>query len=474
MMAGNDRKTEPMKRETLDFINKYHMLHPGDRVVVGVSGGADSVCLLHLLRRLKGELRIELKAVHIHHGLRGAEADRDAAFSKEFCRQLGMLCEVTEIHADVEAKAQGISVEEAGRNARYRILEAEAVGWEREPGPAVKIAVAHHGDDSAETILHNLCRGSGLRGLSGIPPVRGRIIRPLLWAERKEILSYLQSEGLTYVEDSTNGENDYTRNRIRNEILPLINSAVNEKAVKNMLRAGEIMGGADRYFVKKAKEWLKNQTGVRGDYLSIPELQKEETIMQGYILREALKDRNYPLKDITGGHIDEVLSLLSKQTGKSVNLPGGISAERQYEQLRLLQRKEKEEQTEEDKWDKEIPANDSPVVSMRVFPYEKRQEIPKNVYTKWFDYDKIGDALSVRHRRTGDYITLSDGKKKTVKAFMIDEKIPVKLREQITLLTEEAHVLWIIGYRISEYYKITDDTKNILEVRSDGGMERGR
>lgn len=463
-----------MKRETLDFIKKYHMLYPGDRVAVGVSGGADSVCLLHLLWCLKEELHIELKAVHVHHGLRGAEADRDAAFSKEFCRQLGVPCEVTEIHADAEAKAQGISVEEAGRNARYRILEAEAADWERETGLAVKIAVAHHGDDSAETILHNLCRGSGLRGLSGIAPVRGRVIRPLLWAERKEILSYLQSEGLTYVEDSTNGESDYTRNLIRNEILPLINSGVNERAVKNILRAGELISGADRYFEKKANEWLENQAGGKSDCLSIPDLQKEETIVQGYILREALKYMNCPLKNITGGHIDEVLSLLSKQTGKSVNLPSGITAERQYEQLRLLRGKEGDGRKEEDIQEKENPAKASPSVSMRVFPYEKRQKIPKNVYTKWFDYDKIGDALSVRHRRTGDFITLSDGKKKTVKAFMIDEKIPAKQRERITLLAEGAHILWIIGYRISEYYKITDDTKNILEVRSDGGTERGR
>lgn len=461
-----------MKRETFEFIKKNHMLYPGDRVAVGVSGGADSVCLLHLLWYLRKKLQIELRAVHVHHGLRGREADRDACFSKAFCERLGVPCKVIEIHADAEAREQGISVEEAGRNARYRILESEAENWEQEfmttgcgtEKPAVRIAVAHHGDDSAETILHNLCRGSGLRGLSGIAPVRGRIIRPLLWACRDEITGYLESENLTYMEDSTNGENDYTRNKIRNLIMPLITTEVNEKAAKNILRAGELMSGADHYFSKTAGEWLERFSSKEGEGLPIAELQKEDTIIQGYILREALRIMGCPLKDVTGKHIEEILSLLSKQTGKRVKLPHGAAAERQYEHLLLTQ----------GDGEKEIPVEPLPEISMHIFPCHNQQKIPKNQYTKWFDYDKISGTLSVRYRQTGDFIMLADGKRKTVKAFMIDEKIPVRARAGIVLLAEGAHVLWIMGYRISEYYKITEETKNILEVQLDGGTERGR
>lgn len=461
-----------MKRETLEFIKKNHMLHPGDRVVVGVSGGADSVCLLHLLWCLRKELQIELCAVHVHHGLRGGEADRDARFTKELCKNLGVPCEVVEIHADAEAREQGISVEEAGRNARYRILEEKAGCWEKEISP-VKIAVAHHGDDSAETILHNLCRGSGLKGLSGISPVRGRIIRPLLWVSRKEIIEYLKSEKLTYTEDSTNSTNDYTRNKIRNMILPLITSEVNEQAVKNILRAGELLSGANCYFEKMACEWLERfcplwepLPTVELPILELPiaELQKEETLIQGYILREAFKKMDCPLKDVTGKHIEDILSLLSKQTGKRVELPHGISAERRYKHLRLS-------------WGEvqlKISEEVLPTVNTKIFPYNKQEEILKNQYTKWFDYDKIRDALSVRHRQTGDFIMLPGGKRKTVKAYMIDEKIPVGRRADIPLLAEGGHILWIMGYRISEYYKITDDTKNILEVQLDGGSKRGR
>lgn len=487
-----------MKRETVEFINKNHMLHPGDRVVVGVSGGADSVCLLHLLWCLREELQIELRAVHVHHGLRGDEADRDAQFTKSLCEKFFVPCEVVKIHADEEAREQGISVEEAGRNARYRILEEKAVCWEKksvvrenktvegEGGgdiSPVKIAVAHHGDDSAETILHNLCRGSGLKGLSGIPPIRGRIIRPILWVSRKEIIDYLKSENLTYAEDSTNRANDYTRNKIRNRILPLIAAEVNEQAVKNILRAGELLSGANLYFEKMACEWLERFSPLWEPHptvehptvelpilelpileLPIAELQKEETLIQGYILREAFKKMDCPLKDVTGKHIEEILSLLSKQTGKRVELAHGISAERRYKHLRLS-------------WGEvqpKIPEEVLPTVNMKIFPYNKQEKILKNQYTKWFDYDKIRDALSVRHRQTGDFIMLPGGKRKTVKAYMIDEKISADRRAGIPLLAEGGHVLWIMGYRISEYYKVTDDTKNILEVQLDGGNKRGR
>lgn len=466
-----------MKKETLDFIKKHHMLSPGDRVVAGVSGGADSVCLLHLLWCLKKELGIELKAIHVHHGLRGEEADRDADFTAAFCRQLGIPCEVVRIRADLEAEKQGISVEEAGRNARYRIMEEAAAVWEQErtgkgktsAGSAqeaytVKIAVAHHGDDSAETILHNLFRGSGLKGLSGIAPVRGRIIRPLLCVGREDILAYLEEEGLDFVTDSTNGEDDYTRNRIRNRILPLITSEINEKAVANILRAGELMESADRYFEKRAGEWLLEHGRAGRTTLPADAFSEEETVLQGYIIRDILKGMGCPLKDVTARHAEEILSLLKKQSGRKADLPYGISVRREYGELKFTKKNELQEG--------ETP--ELPQLNMRKFPREKQHNFPKNQYTKWFDYDRIKVALSVRYRQTGDYITLPGGGRKSVKSFMIDEKIPAGKRGGIALLAEGSHILWIIGYRISEYYKVTEETKNILEVRLDGGTDGGR
>lgn len=454
-----------MIKEAFDYITGHHMLHPGDRVVVGVSGGADSLCLLHVLSCLKESLSIELRAVHVHHGLRGTEADRDAAFTETVCEDLAIKCYVEWIHVDEEAKARGISVEEAGRLARYRILEAAAETWEGEyPGERVKIAVAHHKADSVETILLNLFRGSGLKGLSGISPLRGRIIRPLLWAGKEEILDYLKEESLNYVTDSTNAENEYARNRIRNQILPLITSEINAGAAENILRAGSLIEKADAYFEKRAEEWLELWDDQKTGCLPVQELIWEEEIVRGYIIRRELLRLSCPLKDITAGHIEDVLSLLQKQTGKQICLPDGILARREYDKLIIVIGKECGEEK----------PNCLPKMKTQVFSLDKQKKIPKNQYTKWFDYDKIENTLAIRFRQTGDYITLPGGKKKTVKSFMIDEKIPASQRGNIALLAEGNHIIWIIGYRISDYYKITEHTERILEIQIDGGTDIGR
>lgn len=464
-----------MIKETYDYIQKHQMAEQGDGVIVGLSGGADSVCLLHILSRLKHELGIELRAIHVHHGLRGEEADRDAAFSQELCRSLGVPFKLVKIRAGEEARKRRITVEEAGRLARYRIMEAEAKEWEEklgggDPQTRIKIATAHHGNDSAETILHNLVRGSGLKGLSGIMPVRGRIIRPVLWAGRDEILAWLLANRLEYVEDSTNCENDYTRNKFRNEILPLITSEINKKAVENILRAGELICDADQYLDKKAEEWIKCHCGRNQVCFSAPELQKEDRIIRSYVVRRMLQKMGCPLKDITSAHIESVDKLLGKQTGKEADLPYGVSVRNEYGTIKFSRRRERKSDPEQTNPEAE-PAK--PMV-FQIIPFRNQEKIPKNQYTKWFDYDKIQDTLSVRNRRTGDYITLKSGGRKTVKAFMIDEKIPREKRDKILLLAEGSHVLWIVGYRISEYYKVTERTKNILQVQLDGGTDSGR
>ena len=181
-----------MKHTVEKYIETYSMIQQNDNMIAAVSGGADSVCLLHLLVQIRTADGIRLRAVHVHHGLRGEEADRDAAFTEELCRKFDVPCRI--LHADVRgyAREHSVSEEEAGRILRYQLLEQEAQRWEAETGGQnVKIAVAHHGDDSAETILYNLFRGSGLAGIGGIQPVRGRIIRPILCVTRTEILEYL-------------------------------------------------------------------------------------------------------------------------------------------------------------------------------------------------------------------------------------------------------------------------------------------
>lgn len=461
----------------LAYIREYGMADSGDGVIAGLSGGADSVCLLYLLWRLKEKLGVELRAVHVHHGIRGKEADRDASFSETLCKSLGIPYQLVCADARETAREQKLSLEEAARLVRYEALERQADEWERESGKPVRIAVAHHAGDSAETILYNLFRGSGLKGLSGITPIRGRIVRPLLWAGKQEILNYLGQEGLSFVEDSTNRDNDYARNRIRNEILPLIAEQINPRAEQNILRAGKWIRQADQYFEGQAARWLEEHTD--GGSADLVELAAEEEIFQGYIVRGMLARKGCPLKDITSVHIADILSLSEKGTGKEIDLPGGFTAENEYGRLRFFRRGAGCREVREPRDHSDIKRcefeNSLPeIMKMMIFPCKNPDDFPKNQYTKWFDYDKIKDTLSVRYRRPGDYITLASGGKKTVKSFMIDHKIPQREREKIPLLAEGNHVLWITGYRISEYYKITQNTKTILQVQLDGGIDGGR
>lgn len=453
-----------MQKKVRDYMSVHHMVTGGEQVIAAVSGGADSVCLLHILVMLKEELHIAVHAVHVHHNIRGGEADRDAAFTEGLCKRLGVPCLVVRKDVPAYARAHGMSMEEAARLLRYEALRevsARLLG--------AKIAVAHHSGDQAETILHHLFRGSGLKGLGGMAPVRGTIIRPLLSCSREEILVYLKEYGLAYCEDSSNASGDYTRNRLRSAVIPEIVREVNQGAVEHILHAGDLIAQADAYLKQAADRelltHLRRRDGAVG--ITVDALLKQEQIVRTYMIREMLTQAGGFLKDITARHVSGVEGLLSKEVGARMDLPYALTARRTYEDLWI-------EHKHLDLLSDSYSETDLPQLVYTRFSYEKHQEIPENRYTKWFDYDRIKGTLSVRTRKTGDYITLRDGNRKTVKSYMIDEKIPRELRDRIPLLAEGSHVVWIVGYRISEYYKITEETKQVLKVQFDGGKDHGR
>lgn len=459
------------------------MARPGDGVLVGLSGGADSVGLLLVLWKLRETFQISLRALHVHHGLRGAEADRDAAFSRMLCERLEVPFYEFRIDAAKEALDRKCSVEEAGRQARYRLYEETALAWEKEMCPdltsenaggkeavaaRVHIATAHHADDNAETVLFNLFRGSGLTGLSGIAPVRGRIIRPLLWAQRSEIQTWLRQQGQDWVEDSTNQESEYSRNWLRNELLPAVEERLNAQAVRHIDQAGRRIRQADAYLEEVAEEWLqKHAPDGKADAGALAE---QAEIVQGYIVRRLFLKSKMPLRDVTETHVQAVRELLYQGTGKSISLPHGFRAVNIYGFLEVRPLSHPGER----KGGLLPGIQNENLLQMHTFPCENGDEFPKNQYTKWFDYDKIKGTLSVRTRRTGDYLILPSGGSKTIARYMIDEKIPKEKREQILLLAEGSHVLWVVGFRISEYYKIEEHTENILQVTCDGGKDYGR
>lgn len=496
MQVGRMDEAEQRVRRTIE---EYHMLDPGDRVIAAVSGGADSVCLLTLLCGMKKDWDLKLMAVHVHHGLRGQEADRDADFVRALCEELEVTCHIIKVDVRKYASENGMSEEEAGRYLRYEALEREARWWEDSDGCSgedrdcdggrqrrdgegrdcdsgrqryggetgdcrnkrVKIAVAHHSDDQAETILHNLFRGSGLGGLKGISYVRGRIIRPLLDIGRRDIVEWLEENGCAWVQDSTNSSGHYTRNRIRSNLLPLIEAEVNQGAAGNILRMGKLASQADEYLRAQGECWIKGHVVRDGpEHFLIPcdLLQAEPEIIRSYVVMELLKRLAGSAKDLGLIHVQQVLALAGRPVGKEVDLPYSLMARREYREISvgrsILQEK-----------DKEVCL---PQVRMCVFPYKKGSQFPKNMYTKWFDCDRIEGTPVVRTRRPGDYITLADGSHKALKRFMIDEKIPRQLRDQVPLLTDGSHVMWIIGYRISEFYKIGPDTTKVLQAEAGG------
>ena len=468
-----------MEERVRAFIREHRMIEAGDRIVAGISGGPDSVCLLFLLEAVCREQGASLHAVHVNHGLRGREADEDEAFVQDLCKKLAVPFSSRSFDVRERARRERISLEEAGRLCRYEAFFREADGL-----GGAKVAVGHHANDQAETVLFHLFRGTGIRGLSGMEPVKGNIIRPLLCVEREEILDWLKERGISWRTDRSNESLDYTRNRIRNELLPCAGRAVNLQAVRHTAEAAEELWETERYLSGQAEKAYEQCVLEKEQklYLSASSFAKTDPVIGSRVLRLCL-ERLGGLRDVERIHIRLLFELLEKQTGSRLDLPGNRQAVRDYRGICF----QKKKQDGEAEGGKEREAAESFLAAVpgsveidgRVWRFslekaQKDQIIPQKTYTKWFDYDKIKKCLVIRRRRPGDYLEINKehGRKK-LKAYLVDEKIPASEREQLWLLADEEHILWIPGHRISEGYKVTAKTERILKVQVDGGKKIG-
>ena len=474
-------------KQIKEYMSVYHMIDEGDGILVAISGGADSVCLLLVLSELTKELGIHLAAFHLNHGLRGDEADRDETYVREICKTLEIPLDVVREDVRQYAAEQKMTEEEAGRVLRYRHLDraAEMFGCSR-------IATAHHRDDQAETVLMNLFRGSGLKGLGGIRPVRDRIIRPLLAVSRQEIENYLYKKKAVWCEDSTNQELNYERNKVRNVLIPWIQCEVNVQAPAHIVKTAEFAQQADAYFTEQA-EILLNASSTQETLacVSIPTkmFDAQPQIMKQYLVKAMIKRAAGSEKDLSSRHLEAVCALKGPGGGSEISLPYGLQAVRGYERLEIQKMEPDTDRLASD--NRKLSMKDVRIsqavalngctkpekteffIETRIFLWKQGLEIPKNQYTKWFDYDKIKDMLFIRTRETGDYFIIGGGKTKTLKRFFIDEKIPEAERDRILLLADGNHILWSVGYRISEEYKVTELTRTVLEVRIHKGEEHG-
>ncbi len=507
---SNERGLKGMIQKILFFIEEYHMLEYGDHVVAGVSGGADSVCLLLVLLELRKKYGLRLTAVHVEHGIRGEDSLRDAAFVQELCARHDVACVVKHCDAPTFAREHGMSLEEGARALRYDCFREVS-----EQLSADKIAVAHNQNDCGETLLFQLIRGSGLKGMRGIEPMRGNIIRPLLCVEREEIEAFLQERGQAFCTDATNLETEYSRNKIRHQVIPVLKE-INDGAVEHLYRSTRYAAEAAELVEALAEDARSRCVEPNGvlpkerraelngalpkerraeDVLLRESLLKEQPLIQKTLVLEVLCEQAGSRKDISEVHVLKVLELFEKQVGRRISLPYGLQAERTYdgveigapgrEEAGVAGRREStvlEESSEANGSHCKISEELKPQISLELPAYgwhitarilEKNgefQEIPKKRYTKWFDYDKIKGTLLLRNRCQGDYFIMdAQGRRQSLKKYLINEKIPARKREEILVLADGSHILWTIGGRISEAYKVTRDTERILEVQVNGG-----
>lgn len=470
-----------MINQVLEYIKENKMLTYNDKVIVGVSGGADSVCLFFVLLELKKLFHLDLYVIHVNHGLRGLQAKEDACYVEELSKKYQV--NFTLIQADIKelAKKYGISEEESGRNVRYEAFEQVCQQYQGN-----KIAIAHNMNDRAETALFNLFRGSGIKGLTGISPVRDNIIRPLLCVSRQQIEHYLAEKNISFCQDATNFQTEYTRNKLRLKVLPYVIENINSKAIEHIVQTSVMLDEVESYLEKNIMDCYLNIVKVEnGQYSFLTEefLQQDIVIQKG-IIRMIIKELAGRLKDITSEHVDMVLSLANNSVGKSVNLPYHMIGTRGYEDISLyIEKKDSsninEELADSNSVEIQVPGNYflkemDQYVEFSVIKYKKNLIIPRNGCTKWFDYDKIENTVILRTRKIGDFIQIDHkGSKKKLKSYFIDKKIPREDRDHIPLVADGNHIMWIIGDRISEAYKIDKDTKNILMVKLYGGKEDG-
>lgn len=468
-----------MIEKVVKFVLEWEMLRKEDKVIVGVSGGADSVCLLFILLELQKDIQFDIIVVHVNHLLRGEDAENDEKYVRELCERYNLVCEVYQENVELIAKKRKESLEEAGRNIRREAFEKTLQKYH-----GTKIALAHHKNDNAETLLMNLARGSGLTGLGGMRPIKGNIIRPLLCLERKEIEEYLRNKCISYCTDETNLSDDYTRNRVRNHVIRTLEQGVNEKAVEHFSETMERIWELQDYMKEETEKLYHCVVSVKENKRIIlkEEYEKVPSVFRGLIIKKAIVSITEKERDIHAVHIDEIRKLMEKQVGRMVSLPYSVCALRCYEGICLMPLNEKEQKSQQEKTELELwKSNQKQIgewkISYETKAAEEREGIEtENPYTKCFDYDIMNNTIMIRTRAAGDYITINkNGDKQKLKSYFINEKIPKEERDKILLLAEGSHILWVIGYRRGCAYQIGENTKQILQITIDKGeKDNGR
>jgi tRNA(Ile)-lysidine synthase len=468
-MKGENQPS--LEQRVLGFIQQ--LISGSEKLVVAVSGGADSVCLLHILVRLQKELKVKLHIAHLNHQLRGAESEADASYVADLARQLAIPATMEKRDVKGYQARERLSLEEAAREVRYSFLAqvAGAIGAER-------VAVGHTRDDQIETILMHLIRGSGTRGLRGLQPATLwqsgvdslTIIRPLLEISHQETENYCHQHRLTPRLDASNLSLSPLRNRIRQQLLPLLES-YNPSVAEALLRTGRIAGDdidfldeqVARLWDEVARQEKKSIILDKKGFDQLPPTLKR------YLLRALVERLLGSAKDIEMRHVEEMMSLATKAAGKRLSLPGGLTFSVEYN--RYLLTSDLTALSPLPLLKGEFPLNipgETRLPGWRVEATIIKQEemSEKDDFTAYLDLAKSGDRLMVRPRRRGDrFQPLGLAQPKKLGEFMIDAKIPNTWRGQIPIVCSEEQILWVVGWRLDERARVSRDTKQVLYLK---------
>lgn len=453
-------------------ILKYRMLTGGEHVLIGVSGGADSTALLVCLHRLSSEFHLNLTVAHLNHKIRGIEADADEDFVRQMSAGMGLSFISEAVDIERLAKEQKQNLEEFARQVRYDFLSRAA----KQSG-AEMIAVGHNLDDQAETALFRLIRGSGIEGLSAIPPIAGNIIRPLLECSRASILTYLVRGNISFREDSSNEDFRYTRNRIRHELLPYLENNFNPKIIATLAREAQTARETWSYIQSQAVEAFRelHSKTEHGISIDIDKLNKLHPALRNQVLRQALRECMGSLRGIASAHIEGLVSLCGKdQSGSRIQLPLGCTAVRQFDELVLLR---------------------NPVPPGRFFRYEltipgqcvvaeagmtfgsAKGSAPDIVNMKnerftraFLDLSVLPPSITIRSRIPGDRYGGTGHRK--VKKMLIEGRIPMAQRPFLPMIVAGENVIWIPGFRPARNYQAKPGSPECIVITVDRSQKQ--
>jgi len=489
------KESVALEPRVLHFIQEQHLVAGQQKLVVAVSGGPDSVCLLHILVKLREKLGISLHVAHLNHQLRGAEAEADAQYVADLARQLDLPATIERRDVKAYQAKQRLSLEEAAREVRYTFLAQVARSIE-----ADRVAVGHTVDDHIETILMHLIRGTGTKGLRGLQPssrwqspdISLTVIRPLLPVSREETADYCRYHQLKPRLDASNLSLSPLRNRIRQQLLPLLQS-YNPQVVEALLRTARIAADDLAFLDKEVARLWSEIAREQGNTII---LDKEKFVelpsaLQRYLLRTSIEKLLGNLKDIETRHIEEIMAALNKPAGKRISLPEGLIFSIEYDRYLLgpdpaalspfpvLETElalKVPGKTPLPGWQVaatiinqrgESQRGEAPLTHFPP-PFSREGDkgggLPDSL-TAYFDLDKAGRKLTVRTRQPGDrFQPLGMDQPKKLNEFMIDSKIPHPWRRRVPIVCSPEHILWVVGWRIDDRGKVTEDTRRVLRL----------